>query len=69
MDMTSPPQKLSWTQPICAECFENANPGRTPICVVNAGTDKCCLCGAETTAGIFIRRDPTTVTFPAYEEV
>jgi hypothetical protein len=58
---------MSWTQPICGECWERENPGRKPVRVIDGDTERCCHCGTLTTNGIYTRVDPTTVAFPRDE--
>jgi hypothetical protein len=42
---------------ICDECWPRVHPGREPIRVTPAEAERCCYCGAETRAGIYIH-DP-----------
>lgn len=62
------PTKLSWTQPICDDCWDEAYPNREPVVVVEPEEETCALCGWLTSSGIYIRRDPKTVEFPRWEE-
>lgn len=56
---------MSWTQPVCDECWTQENPERTPIRVNTVEVNVCCTCGLPTTAGIWVRKDPTKVPYPA----
>lgn len=58
--------KFSWTQPICANCWNEHNPDR-PVgeLLPNGMEEKCCHCGITTFSGIYIRIDPTTVGHPS----
>lgn len=55
--------RLSWTQPCCASCWLDLNPGRKPTRMFHAEPEQCCHCGAETSEGIYIRVDPVQVPF------
>lgn len=59
---------MNWTQPMCGLCWEALNPdGRAPVRITkeHRRTERCCLCGLDTLSGIYVRRDPRTVPFPA----
>lgn len=57
---------MSWTQPLCEECWNRENPGRSPIRVDGLiEVNICCTCGAPTTAGIWTRKNPQEVPYPA----
>lgn len=58
---------MSWTQPLCEACWDDRRPGHIPARSMGA-VETCCLCGAATTSGIYIRMDPQTVPFPRNEE-
>ena len=55
---------VSWTQPICERDWFTLYPGKLPPRIMRGGLKQCCICGGETIAGIYIRRDPATVTYP-----
>ncbi|MGN2634653.1 hypothetical protein ACTD5D_00350 [Nocardia takedensis] len=67
MSQPAPPV-YRWTQPACDECFQLTHPGRDPFALRNPDTERCCLCGAATTSGIYIRIDPSTVAHPTLED-
>lgn len=58
---------MGWTQAQCYGCFQSEQPGREPNRAMgDAGEwETCCTCGALTTAGIYVRKDPKTVRFPS----
>lgn len=50
---------LSWTHPICRNCWDELHPDEPIRSFARIGeSNRCCFCGAETTAGIFVRHDP-----------
>lgn len=59
--------RYSWTQPCCASCFEQRNPGRMPAGPPESDPEVCCHCGMETRHGIYVRVDPETVPHPTAE--
>lgn len=44
---------------MCQPCWNARHPGRTGHTVTGAREKVCCYCGEHTTAGIFVRDDPT----------
>ena len=58
---------MSWTQPICDLCWAREEPGREPTRLLPHAREieKCCICGRDTLSGIYFRRDPATVPYPA----
>lgn len=56
---------MGWTQPVCQKCWDRENPGRKAITIRVPDREACCLCGNETVDGIYIRKDPNTVPYPA----
>ena len=60
---------MSWTQPVCSECYAEKEPGREPYRMKPEFAEivRCCFCGRETQEGIWYRADPRTVPYP-YEE-
>lgn len=62
-------ETVTWTQAICAACWEVREPGRVPVRVRGqAYAERCCDCGKATPDGIFMRIDPKTVRFPTEED-
>lgn len=67
-------QRHSWTQPICLGCFDEINPGRTPVRAVDPRdpfedlVETCAYCGRRTIEQIFVREDPRNVLFPHKKE-
>lgn len=59
---------MSWTQPICTDCWITLHPERVPTRVLRGEVETCSMCGRFTMAGIFFRRDPSTVPFPRKDE-
>jgi len=61
---------MSWTQPICRQCYARLEPGREPVRLRPgiAGKQYCCICGEITRDGIWYRIDPRSVPYPAEEE-
>lgn len=55
---------MGWTQPLCMKCWKLTHPDRVPLCVRDDDIVQCCLCGENTSAGIYTRLDPKTVAFP-----
>ena len=58
----------SWTQACCPECWDDRNPGRQPVVVKTREPEICCYCGGETSDGIFVRVDPSTVPHPVRQK-
>lgn len=59
------PQRYSWTQPICDDCWDEQRPDR-PSPRTGAGEPEICSwCGLETHSGIYLREDPDKVPYPA----
>lgn len=56
---------MGWTQPICQRCWDQENPGREAHVLTEADPEVCCICGGETVDGIYVRKDPKTVAYPA----
>jgi len=52
------------TQALCDKCWDNESGGLTPMRMKSAGQEKCCMCGASTSGGIFISRSPRNVNYP-----
>jgi len=58
---------MSWTQPLCEDCWDERYLSRVSVRDVDGPAETCCLCGHATTSGIFIRIDPASVPFPRTE--
>ena len=60
---------MSWTQPICIECWNRREPERLPTRIVEEEKEweRCAFCGWLTRSGIYTRVDPTSVAFPRSE--
>jgi hypothetical protein len=56
---------MSWTQASCEACWLERNPGRRPHLLKNPDWEKCCYCGDQTQAGIYVREDPNKVPYPS----
>jgi hypothetical protein len=48
----------SWMHRICEACWRKREPEREPIRVREHPPEPCCFCGANTTAGIYVREAP-----------
>lgn len=57
--------RYSFTQPQCGTCFADKYPGREPVRIIEAEQEVCCTCGSQTSEGIYVRVDPTTVPHPS----
>jgi hypothetical protein len=56
--------RYSWTQAICAPCFEGMYPDRDPVRIIDADLEHCVICYGETRDGIYIRIDPKSAPYP-----
>lgn len=52
---------MSWTQPICEDCWRERYPGREPVRLVDAEAEACCYCGRVGMIDIYVRVDPATL--------
>jgi hypothetical protein len=59
---------MSWTQPICAPCYDAWYPGRQPSRVIDADEETCCNCAAKTSDGIYVRVNPAEVAHATREK-
>lgn len=50
-----------WTHVICEVCWSKREPGRVPHQVMDDDPQRCCFCGASTSAGIYVRENPTNL--------
>lgn len=46
-----------WKHVLCAKCWFQGN-AREPVRVLDAPVERCCQCGRDTAAGIYLRADP-----------
>lgn len=56
---------MEWNHSICAECWNKQNPQRSPHALRNDPVKKCCFCGQDTSAGIYVRHDPRLLSCAA----
>ena len=49
---------ISWSHPICDDCYTERVPNRRPFRVQNFITDTCCFCQSPSVSGIYVREDP-----------
>ena len=59
---------MTWNQPLCNDCWNAENPYRAAFRMGFAPAETCCMCGTQTTSGIYVRRDPKTVPHPRAED-
>jgi hypothetical protein len=59
-------RRYSWSQPICADCYDRRHPDRVPVRLREPGIEAeiCCDCGRLTRERFFYRVDPATVAYP-----
>lgn len=60
-----------YTHPVCAVCFSELHPDRSPTRLAPAEAEACCYCGIGTASGIYVRADPRDMpccTAPAPRE-
>ena len=60
-------EAMTWTQPVCEDCWYSLYPEREPTRLRQAEIETCCKCGIQTWSGIYIRIDPKTVPYPRNE--
>jgi hypothetical protein len=54
---------MTWTHNQCDDCWDDAHPeGRVPVRMQDGRQEVCCFCGKPTTAGIYVRHDPRTLS-------
>lgn len=56
---------MSWTQPVCDDCYDWQRPETPPHRLVEREPERCAWCGKLTLSGIFVRADPASVPYPA----
>jgi hypothetical protein len=56
----------SWTQPACESCFRREYPRTIPNPLVDEyrEVEICVWCGEQTRSGLYVRVDPSRVSFP-----
>lgn len=59
---------MNWNQPMCTRCWFVERPGVAPTVVLDDKPQRCALCGVMTAAGIYVRRHPDKVPYPAKEK-
>lgn len=59
---------MSFTQPLCDDCWDEENASRPSPRMGMGETEQCCMCGEETRSGIYTRVDPKTVPYPRRED-
>ncbi len=52
----------NWNHAVCDACWEKKVPGRDPVRIVEATKEVCCLCGADTQSGIWVRANPANMS-------
>ena len=58
---------MQWTHPQCKGCYQSENPLREPVQLRESEEEICCTCGVATVDGIYVRKDPRLVSYPAKE--
>lgn len=48
----------NWTHAICSTCWTGEWGARHPARLGDGEPEICCFCGADTNAGIYVKRDP-----------
>lgn len=58
--------RFGWTQPCCAGCFAERNPGSRPAALKEheRELETCVYCGLSTRSGIYVRVDPKDAPHP-----
>jgi hypothetical protein len=59
---------MIWDHPMCADCWYDENPGRHAATLAMPEPAPCCQCGTLTYSGIYVRRNPATVPYPAADD-
>lgn len=60
-------ERLSWTQPVCNDCWDEDHPDRPSPGLEAGDAESCCKCDYLTRSGIYVRIDPTSVPYPRVE--
>lgn len=58
--------RLSYTQPICQQCYAARHGNRGPVSVAQSSLERCCMCGTKTFSGVYTRVDPNAVPHPTH---
>lgn len=60
---------MTWTQPVCSECWYSRDDARPavalPLSAEDLPIERCCYCGGQTVSGIYVRIDPASVPYPS----
>lgn len=59
---------VNWNQPFCDDCWDAEHPDRVAARVVTGELETCAVCGNQTRSGIYVRRHPSEVAFPAKDD-
>ena len=59
---------MNWNQPKCEQCWENENPNREAVRVIDHNLELCSTCARETYSGIYVRQHPDDVNYPKEDE-
>jgi len=62
-------QKVTWTAPVCDNCWAQEYGDREPVRVRPPDAEVCTNCGTPTRSGIYRRIAPDTQLFKAWEWV
>lgn len=62
---TPPPaaEPCGWNHATCHGCYAEEYPGQVPVRIRLAPQDTCCRCGAPTSSGIYVRREPASFAY------
>ena len=59
-----------WNHAICVSCWNEKNPGRPAVSIVDEHRDieTCCYCGEHTRDGIYVRANPNETEFCEHDK-
>ena len=60
-------QRVTWTAPVCEECWAQEYGDREPVRVRLADAEVCAMCGTPNRSGIYRRIAPAEQVFKAWE--
>jgi len=60
-------QRVSWTAPVCEECWTQEYGDREPVRVRPADAEVCAMCGTPNRSGIYRRISPAEQVFKSWE--